>query len=180
MPACSASHPACPPENLDNGDFPGRLGRLTSLVEHLDGEAERAVEAEGHRGRGYVVLDRPRHAHCLEPLAMELVENAEPATTNRGDHSVDLLRFEPVQQLIGQINFLHEVVLIHPPDVKWVYPGGLTQDSPASRIQVLDQLGTEGDQATLRVTIRMKKSFEPILDADQLPSQIARGESRPP
>ena len=69
-------------QDLHHCNFAGRLGRLTSPVQHFDGEAQRAVEPEGDHGGGNVVLDRPGDAHRIEPFAMELIENAQPPATD--------------------------------------------------------------------------------------------------
>ncbi len=43
---------------------------------------------------------------------MELVENAEPTATDDGDQGIDLFRLEPLQEIIGEVDFLDHVVVI--------------------------------------------------------------------
>jgi hypothetical protein len=54
----------------------------------------------------------------------------------------------------------------------------LTQDAPARRVQVLNQLGAQGHQAAIGITIRMQQSLKPVPDAHDLPSHFACCQSR--
>ena len=89
-PAARSIPPAA--RDLHDGDLPGRPGGLVGLVQHLDGGAEGAVEPEGHRRRGDVVLDGPGDAHRVEALAVELLEDPEAGDTHGGDERVDVRR----------------------------------------------------------------------------------------
>ena len=120
-------------QHLHHGDLAGRLGRLASPVEHLDGEAEGAVEAEGHRRGGDVVLDRAGDAHHRQPLALQLVEDAQPAAANDGNQRIDLLCLQPCQQLVGHVHFFDHVICIDRADVKRIDPARLAQDAAGGR-----------------------------------------------
>ena len=48
----------------------------------------------------------------------------------------------------------------------------------ASRIQILDQLRVERDQSAVGIAFRVQQSVKPVADADHLPSQFARRQSR--
>ena len=109
---------------------------------------------------------------------MELVENAQPPAANDGDHGIDPLCLQLLKQLIGHVHFLNHVVFIDRADMKRIDPARLAQDAPACRIQALDQLGAEGHQPAIGVTFRVQHPFEAIADADHLPAQFARRQSR--
>ena len=178
MPAWSASQPDCVSQDLHHRDLAGRLGRLTGPVEHLDGEAERAVEAEGDRRGGDVVLDRPGHADRVEPLAVELVEDAQSAAPDDGDQRIDLSAFSR-PGVVGHVDFLDHLVFVDPADVKRIDPGRLAQETAAGRIEVLDQLGAERHQPAVGIALRVQQPVEPVPDADHLPSHLARRQAAP-
>ena len=77
---------------------------------------------------------------------MELEQDAQPAASDDGDHGVDLLLAKRGQQLIGLVHFLDHAVLVHPADVERVDPGRLAQETPAGRVEVLDQRRAEGHE----------------------------------
>ncbi len=85
---------------------------------------------------------------------------------------------EPLQQFIGQVHFLDQLVVVHPADVERVNPGRLAEQPGRIRIQVLDQLGAEGHQPAIGVAIRVQQPVEAVPDADHLPSQLARRQGR--
>ncbi len=161
-------------QDLHHGHLPCRLGRLAGLVEHLDGEAEGGVEAEGHLGGGNVVLDGPGNADRVEPFAVELVHDAQPPAAHDGNQRVDPFRLQPPEQLIRHVHFLDHFVFVDLADMKRIDAGRLAQDATGSRVQVLDQLRAERNQPALGVTFRMQQSVKSIADADHLPSQLAR------
>ena len=63
-------------------------------------------------------------------------------------------------------------------DMKRIHPARLAEDTPAGRIQVLNQLRAEGHQSALGVAFRVQQPVKPIPDADHLPSQFARRQGR--
>ena len=128
-------------QDFDHGNFPGRLRRLTRLVEHFDGEAEGAVEPKGNQGGGNVILDGPGDAHGVEPFAMELVENGQPLATDDGNQGVNLFRLQPGQQLIGLVHFLHHLVGIDLADMERIHAARLAQHAAGGRIQILNRAG---------------------------------------
>ena len=82
------------------------------------------------------------------------------------------------QQLTGHVHFLHHVVFINRADMKRIDPARLAQDAPAPRIQALGQLGAEGHQPAVGVTLRVQHPVKAIADADHLPAQFARCQGR--
>ena len=167
-------------QDLHDADLARRPGRLTNPVEQLDREAQRAVEPERHHGGRNLVLDRTWHAHRLEPLAVELVEDAHALAADDGDHRIDPLRLEPLQQLVGEVGLLDHPVFAHLADVERIDPGRLAQEAGARRVHVLDPIPAEGQQPTVGVALRVKHSVEAVPDADRLPAQLARSQSRAP
>ena len=89
-----------------------------------------------------------------------------------------VLRLQPRQQLVGQVDLLDHLVFVHPADVERVDPGRLAEETRAVRIQVLDQLGAEGHQPAIGVALRVQQPVEPVPDADHLPSQPAGRQGR--
>ena len=165
-------------EHFDDGNFPGRLRRLTRLVEHLDGETERAVETERHQSGGDVVLDRAGDAHGVESFAMELVENGQPLATDDGNQGINFFRLQFGQQLIGLVHFLHHLVGIELADMERIHAARLAQHIAGGRIEIFNQLGREGHQSAFGIAVRVQQAFKPVPDADDLPAQLACGQGR--
>ena len=127
---------------------------------------------------GDVVLDRARHAHRVEPLAVELVQDAQAAAADDRDQCVDVFRLQLLQQLVGHVDFFDHVVFVHLADVERVDPGRLAEQARGGRVQALDQLRAEGQQPAVGVALRVQQTVEAVPDADHLPPQLARGQGR--
>ena len=109
----------------------------------------------------------------MEPFEVEPVEDLQPLVAHGGNEGLDPLRLKPLQQLIGQVT-----VSSIRAGVKRIHPGRLAEDTSGGGIEVLDPLGAEGDQSSIRIAIRVQQPFEPVPDADHLPSQSAPRQGR--
>ena len=58
--------------------------------------------------------------------------------------------------------------------MKGIHPGRLAEDAAGGGVEVFDQFEAEGDQSSIRITIRVQQPFKPVPNADQLPAQFAR------
>ena len=61
--------------------------------------------------------------------------------------------------MIGHVHFLHQVVLIYLLDMEGIDPGRLAQNSPGSRIQVLDPLAVKKHQSAIGVVIGLASAY---------------------
>ena len=86
--------------------------------------------------------------------------------------------FSRCQQLVGHVHFLDHVVFIDRADMKRIHTVRLAEHARAGRIEASDQLRAQGQQPALGVALRVQQAVEPIADADQLPSQLARRQGR--
>ena len=62
--------------------------------------------------------------------------------------------------------------------MKRIHAVRLSEDTPAGRIKVADQLRVQRHQPAIGVALRVQQAVEPIPDADQLPSKLARRQGR--
>ena len=159
-------------QDLHHRDFPGRPGRLISLVQHFDGGAESGVEPEGNRRGGDIVLDGPGNTHRMQPFEMQLVEDLQPLVAHGGDQGLKLCFLEPLQQLIRKVS----LGLICGGCMKGINSGCLAKDSSGGRVEVLDPFDAQGDQSSIRVPIRVQQPFKTVPNTDQLPSQSTPGQ----
>ena len=126
--------------HLDYSDLSRRPCRLARTVQHLDGETERTVEAERNHGGGDIVLERARNTHRVQALAMQLVEDTQPAAANDRNQRTDALRLQCRQQFVGTIDLFDHAVFVKLTHMEGIDPRRLTQHARGGRIQTLRQL----------------------------------------
>src|SRR5208282_6561105 len=162
------------PHDFHHDDSLMRQRCAVEAVNTLRRKRNSGIETECKNSGFQIVVDSFRHTDNAQPLALQLVRNAEAAVASNCDEGVKPVLPKTIHEFVGTVGVFESAILLSRGTTEGIASIGCAQDRAAQVRDFAHRRTPKFHQSAARIVLWFQKSVVAVANTEDLPAQITR------